>query len=176
MLKSILAITGKPGLFKLITRGQNMLIVESLLDGKRMPTTIRDRVVSLADISMFTTDEDKPLSEVLTALKEKCNGEKCSFDAKKADNDQLRSFFREVLPNYDEERVYPSDIRKLVNWYNILIGAGINDFSIEENSEDAPQVEATEAKPIENRPKQQQVKTTKSAASQARTSVGAKKG
>lgn len=176
MLKSILAITGKTGLFKLVTRGQNMLIVESLLDGKRMPTTIRDRVVSLADISMFTTDEDKPLSDVLTSLKEKCGGEKCTFDAKKADNEQLRSFFREVLPTYDEDRVYPSDIRKLVNWYNILIGAGINDFTVEEDTEETAKVEATDNKPTEVRPKQQQVKTTKSAASQARTSVGAKKG
>ena len=176
MLKSILAITGKPGLFKLVSRGQNMLIVESLLDGKRMPTTIRDRVVSLADISMFTTDEDKPLSEVLTALKEKSGGEKCTFGAKKAVNGQLRTFFREVLPNYDEERVYPSDIRKLVNWYNILIGAGINDFTTQDETDETPKAAAQENKPSEQRPKQQQVKTTKSAASQARTSVGAKKG
>lgn len=134
MLKNILAITGKAGLFKLISRGNNMLIIESLEDGKRMPTYARDKIVSLADISMFTLGEDVPLRQVLENLKTKENAQPCSFDAKKADNNALRAFFKEVLPDYDQDRVYPSDIRKLIQWYNILIKAGITDFSEEEET------------------------------------------
>ncbi|MCM1034258.1 MAG: DUF5606 domain-containing protein [Paludibacter sp.] len=138
MLKNILAITGKPGLFKLVNRGNNMLIIESLLDGKRMPTYARDKIVSLADISMFTTGEDVPLRQVLESLKTKEGGEVCKLEVKKADNDTLRAFFAEVLPDFDRDRVYPSDIRKLVQWYNILIEAGITDFSeVEEDVEQA---------------------------------------
>ena len=108
-----------------------MLIVESLVDGKRMPTYARDKIVSLADVSMFTEDDDIALNEVLTKLGEKEGLKVASIDPKKADNDALRAFFAEVLPNYDRDRVYPSDIRKLVIWYNILIQAGITDFTVE---------------------------------------------
>ena len=135
MLKEILAITGKPGLFRLVSRGNNMLIVESLEDGKRMPTYARDKIVSLADISMFTTSDDKPLNEVLIALQTKQGGQSIEFDIKKVDNEQLRNFFAEVLPNFDRERVYPSDIRKLLTWYNMLLKAGITDFTEKEDEE-----------------------------------------
>lgn len=136
MLKNILAITGKPGLFKLVNRGTNMLIVESLIDGKRMPTYARDKIVSLGEISMFTTDEDVTLSEVLTNTGKKEGLKPVGFDPKKADNETLKTWFGEVLPNWDEDRVYPSDIRKLIQWYNILVNAGITDFTIEEEAED----------------------------------------
>ena len=136
MLREILAITGKPGLYKLVSRGNNMLIVESLVDGKRMPTYARDKIVALSDISMFTDSDDVPLSEVLTAAGKKENLQPVAFDAKKADNKQLQAWFDEVLPNWDRERVYPSDIRKLILWYNILIKAGITDFRIEEPEEE----------------------------------------
>jgi hypothetical protein len=136
MLREILAITGKPGLYKLVSRGNNMLIVESLVDGKRMPTYARDKVVALSDISMFTDSDDVALSEVLTAAGKKENLQPVAFDAKKADNKQLQAWFDEVLPNWDRERVYPSDIRKLILWYNILIKAGITDFRIEEPEEE----------------------------------------
>ncbi len=132
MLKNILAITGKPGLFKLISRGNNMLIVESLVDGKRLPTYARDKIVSLADVSMYTTGDDIPLSEVLTKLGAKEELKPVTMDLKKADNDALRVAFAEVLPDFDRDRVYPSDIRKLFSWYNILINAGITDFTVEE--------------------------------------------
>ena len=140
-MKNILAITGKPGLFKLVSRGNNMLIVESLLDGKRMPTYARDKIVSLADVSMFTTGDDIALSEVLTKVGEKEELKPASIDAKKADNAALRAWFTEVLPNWDEDRVYPSDIRKLIQWYNILINAGITDFSVEEETAAEEEVE-----------------------------------
>ena len=175
MLKDILSITGKPGLYKLVNRGNNMLIVESLLDGKRMPTYARDKIVSLGEISMYTMGEDIPLAEVLTKLGEKEGLKVASVDPKKADNDQLRDFFGEVLPDFDRDRVYPSDIRKLIQWYNILIHAGITDFSIDEEGEDVATIEEKKQETKKPAPKAQ-VKTQKAAASSARTGVGAKKG
>mgnify|MGYP000990773637 FL=1 len=131
MLKEILSVTGKPGLFKLVSQGKNMLIVESLIDGKRIPAYSRDKVVSLGDIAMFTETEEVPLSEVLEKLKTKENGQPASIDPK-ADNDTLRKFMAEVLPDYDRERVYPSDIRKLISWYNLLINNNITEFLAKE--------------------------------------------
>lgn len=186
MLKNILAITGKPGLYKLVSHGNNMLIVESLVDGKRMPTYGRDKVISLADVSMFTMDEDMPLNIVLTKLGEKENLKVASIDPKNADNDQLREFFGAFVPNFDRDRVYPSDIRKLIQWYNILINAGITDFAVEEETEstdaEAPKVEEKKAPAKKTttpkKPAAKQVKTTQKAAgkSAAKTGVGAKKG
>ena len=173
MLKNILSITGKPGLYKLVSQGNNMLIVESLIDGKRMPTYARDKIVSLGEISMYTMGEDIALSEVLTNLGKKEELKAVSFDPKKADNNQLHAFFAEVLPDYDRDRVYPSDIRKLIQWYNILIGAGITDFTAEEEGETIVEEKKQEVKKAA--PKQQ-VKTQKAAASSARTGVGSKKG
>ena len=174
MLRDILSITGKPGLYKLVSRGNNMLIVESLLDGKRVPTYARDKIVSLGEISMYTMGEDVSLSEVLTKLGEKEGWKVATIDPKKADNDQLRDFFGEVLPDFDRDRVYPSDIRKLIQWYNILINAGITDFSIEEAGEEVA-IEEKKQETKKPAPKAQ-VKTQKAAASSARTGVGAKKG
>jgi hypothetical protein len=174
MLRDILSITGKPGLYKLVSRGNNMLIVESLLDGKRVPTYARDKIVSLGEISMYTMGEDVSLSEVLTKLGEKEGLKLAAIDPKKADNDQLRDFFGEVLPDFDRDRVYPSDIRKLVQWYNVLINAGITDFSIDEEGEEVA-IEEKKQETKKPAPKAQ-VKTQKAAASSARTGVGAKKG
>lgn len=131
MLKEILSVTGKPGLFKLVSQGKNMLIVESLIDGKRIPAYSRDKVVSLGDIAMFTETEEVPLSEVLEKLKTKENGQPASIDPK-ADNDTLRKFMAEVLPDYDRDRVYPSDIRKLISWYNLLINNNITEYLAKE--------------------------------------------
>ena len=127
MLKDILSLTGKPGLFKLVSQGKNMLIVESLVDGKRIPAYTKDKVVSLGDIAIFTETAEVPLGEVLEAVKVKENGAASSVDPK-ADNEKLRKYMEEILPEYDRDRVYPSDIRKLINWYNILIKAQITDF------------------------------------------------
>ena len=132
MLREILAITGKPGLYKLVSRGNNMLIVESLVDGKRMPTYARDKIVALSDVSMFTDADDIALSEVLTNAGKKEGLKPVAFDPKKVDNKALQAWFDEVLPNWDRDRVYPSDIRKLIQWYNILINAGITDFTVKD--------------------------------------------
>ena len=135
MLKEILSVTGKPGLFKLVSQGKNMLIVESLLDGKRIPAYTKDKVVSLGDIAIFTENAEVPLGQVLESVKAKENGGVCSIDTK-ADTEKLRNYMTEVLPDYDRERVYPSDIRKMINWYNLLIHANITDF-VEETKEEA---------------------------------------
>ncbi len=136
MLKNILAITGKPGLYRLVNRGTNMLIVESLLDGKRMPTYARDKIISLADVSMYTTGDDIELWKVLEAACKKEDGKPCAIDAKKADNKVVLAWFDEVLPDWDRDRVYPTDVRKLISWYNILINAGITTFKPEEDNEE----------------------------------------
>ena len=142
MLRTILSISGKPGLYKLTSRAKNMLIVESLIDKKKIPAHAEDKVISLGDIAIYTEDGETPLHEVLTSVKEKENGEVASINPTKASTDELRAYFAEVLPNFDRDRVYPSDIRKLLNWYNILIKAGINEFTPAE--EQAAEAEGTE--------------------------------
>lgn len=129
MLKTILSISGKPGLYKLVSQAKNMLIVETIAaDKKRMPAYAKDKIISLADIAMYTNDAEVPLAEVLEALKEKENGAVASIDVKKASSEELRTFMAEILPDFDRDRVYPSDIKKLVSWYNILITNGITEF------------------------------------------------
>lgn len=141
MLKTILSISGKPGLYQLVSHGKNMLIIESLVDKKRIPAYAKDKVISLGDIAIYTENAEVPLHEVLTTLKEKQNGEK--VDTKKISSypDELRKFFAEILPDFDRDRVYPSDIKKLISWYNILIEAGITDFT--PKKEEAPEAEET---------------------------------
>jgi len=130
MLETILAIAGKPGLYKLVSRGNRNLIVESIDDKhQRFPAFTTDRVISLADIAMYTDEEEIPLADVLTNLKTKEKGAVCSLDYKKASKDQLFDYFADVLPSFDRDRVHPSDIKKLLQWYNILITAGLDDFS-----------------------------------------------
>lgn len=146
MLRTILAITGKPGLYKIVSHGNRMLLVEDLKTGKRNPVHTRDKVVSLGDIAMYTEGEDKPLSEILDLVYAHQNGEK--IDVKSLDNDGLRSLFAEILPDYDRDRVYPSDIKKLFTWYNILLDAGYTKFTEEKTEEEAPE----EASPEEETP------------------------
>ena len=138
MKETILAISGKPGLYKLVTRGKNNLIVEALdATHRRQPAFATDRITSLSDIAMFTDDEDVPLTDVLESMKTLENAQKASIDVKKASGDDLREYFAKILPNFDRERVHNSDIKKLVQWYNILIENGINDFKEEEKEEKA---------------------------------------
>lgn len=145
MLKTILSISGKPGLFKLVSQGKNMLIVESLVDNKRVPAYAKDKVISLGDIAIYTEETEVPLHEVLTAVKEKENGGKVSLNLN-CKVDELRNYFAEVLPTFDRDRVYPSDIKKLLSWYNILIGAGITEFTTEEGkNEETESIEETVA-------------------------------
>ena len=132
MQQTILAIAGKPGLFKLISRGKSNLIVEALAaTHRRQPAFGTDRITSLADIAMYTETDDVPLMDVLESLKTLEDGKKASIDIKKASNDELRDYFAKVLPAFDRERVHNSDIKKLIQWYNILVENGITDFKEE---------------------------------------------
>jgi len=132
MQQTILSIAGKPGLYKLISRGKNSLIVESLdAEHRRVPAFATDRITSLADIAMFTDTEDIPLMDVMDSLKKLECGKKSAIDYKKAGGDELQEYFAKVLPNFDRERVHSSDIKKLIQWYNILVENGITDFKEE---------------------------------------------
>lgn len=161
MLKTILSISGKPGLFKLISQAKNMLIVESLQTGKRQPAYAHEKIISLGDIAIFTDEEDSTLSEVLNAIKEKENGAKVILDIKKADNETLRAYLAEVLPNFDRERVYPTDIKKLISWYNLLVETGNTDFVEEEKPQKDADVENTAATDDSVNEKEEKPKTKK---------------
>ena len=129
MQQTVLAIAGKPGLYKLVTRGNNNLIVEALdATHRRMPAFATDRITSLGDIAMYTETDDVPLTDVLENLKNLEGGKKASINEKKASSAELREYFSKVLPEWDQDRVKDSHIKKLISWYNILIEAGINDF------------------------------------------------
>ena len=134
MLNTILAIAGKPGLYKLISQAKNMLIVETVsADKKRMPIYASDKVISLGDIAMYTDKDEVPLTTVLEAIKVKENGGVTAIDYKKASAEELAEFMAAVLPDYDRDRVHNSDIKKLIQWYNILIATG--ELVSEENSD-----------------------------------------
>ncbi len=147
MIRTILSIAGKPGLYKLVSSGRNMLIVESLVNGKRIPAYSHDKVISLGDIAIYTMGEDKPLAEVFELVKEKNGGQ--PVDLKQFKNDtEMREYFATILPDFDNDRVYNTDIRKLFQWYNMLLAAGITEFVAKEAAqvEEAAEAENTEAK------------------------------
>lgn len=140
MIEKILSIAGKPGLYKLVNRGNRNLIVETLdSKHKRMPAFASDRVIALSDIAMFTDSDEVPLRRVLLTIREKYEGKVLPEELKKADKDALFEWMGEILPNFDRERVYPSDVKKLISWYNILIEGGVVDFEEPSNTaEEAP--------------------------------------
>lgn len=140
MLKRILSIAGRPGLFRLVNQGKNMLIVESLANGKRTPAYAHDKVVSLGDISIYTNEGDVPLTEVLETIRVKNDSKPVDVKALGSDA-AIRAYFQEILPEFDQERVYTNDIKKLFSWYNQLIAAGVTEFKDEEIAQD----EAAEA-------------------------------
>lgn len=143
MLKTILSVSGKPGLYKMISQGKNMLIAESLIDQKRMPVYARDKAISLGDIAIYTDEEEEPLHKVLTRIKKKEEGKQVALNLSAAKPEELRSYLASVLPAFDRERVYPSDIKKLLGWYNLLIASDITDFTPAEKEP----AEATEESP-----------------------------
>lgn len=146
-LSKIVSISGKSGLYVVKSQAIGRLIVESVLDGKCSPAFARDRMSSLEEISIFSTDEDRPLKDVFKMIHEKM-GDKVDFDYKKASNDQLREKFAFVMPDYDEEAVYPSDMRKVFAWYQMLVDKNLLDFTEEEAQPDAETEDSAEA-PIE---------------------------
>ncbi|MBL7905546.1 MAG: DUF5606 domain-containing protein [Bacteroidales bacterium] len=139
-LKEIMAIGGKPGLYKMVAQAKNGIIIESILDQKRTQAFAHDKISSLEEISVFTDTEDKPLKEVLRSFYEKLEG-KQTPDFKN-DSNKLKAFFGEMLPDYDKERVYTSHMQKIISWYNLLIQHNLLDFSEnDESSGEAPQEE-----------------------------------
>lgn len=145
MLKSILAISGKPGLYKLVSRGNKSLIVETVdTKKKRMPAFGADKVVSLADISIYTDDDSEvSLASVFESIKNNYEGKVVEISPKKGTQEEIVEFFAKALPNYDQDRVRLSDMRKVLAWYNLLIEYGITEFVSPEPEAEAE--EATEA-------------------------------
>ena len=132
-LSKILSVTGKGGLFKLLSHNKSSFIVESLTDGKRFPVFPNDGVATLDNISIFTEDDDVPLQSVLLSIYKKENGEQCAVNVN--DGNALKAYFAEILPNYDRERVYVSNMKKVVMWYNQLVEKQLIDDKEEEKTE-----------------------------------------
>jgi len=134
-LKEIISITGRPGLFKVVAQGKNNVIVESIVDKKRFPAYATDRISTLGDISIYTTDEDVKLTDLLASFHDHYEGKACP--SHKEELTVLEGLLEKILPNYDKERVYKSDLRKIFQWYNILIKAGIKIKEIAEKTEES---------------------------------------
>ncbi len=135
MIKGIISITGKPGLYKLVSRGKNSLIVESLQTAKRMPTYPHEKVISLADITMYSDNGDVPLPDVFQKIYDLTEGKPVEGKRIHREND-MRDFFAKILPDFDRERVHNSDLQKLFSWYNQLIASGVTEFKDNELAED----------------------------------------
>ena len=142
-LSKIVSISGKPGLYQIKSQAIGRIIVESVVDGKCIPAFAHDRMSSLEEISIFSTDEDRPLKDVFKMIHEKM-GDKVDFDYKKASNDELREKFAFVMPDYDEEAVYPSDMKKVFAWYQMLMDKNLLDFTEEEAQPEAEAETPTE--------------------------------
>ncbi len=135
-LEKILSVAGKPGLYQLITQTRSGFVAESLLDGKKISVGLRSNVSVLSEIAIYTLDEELPLREVFLNIQVKEKGAKTSI-SHKAEKIKLEEYFFEVLPNYDEDRVYASDIKKIIQWYNILVDKNMADFSEDSAGNDA---------------------------------------
>ena len=138
MLSNIISVAGRSGLYKLISSNKTLHIAESLTDGKRIPVYLQEKIVTLSDVSIYTESGDTSLRQVLMSMKEKENGSRIALGAKSS-NDEVFAYMKEILPDYDTEKVYASDIKKLISWYNILI-----DTNIDLEEEEQPTEEATE--------------------------------
>lgn len=134
-LSKIISISGRPGLFQIINQTRGGVLAESLLDGKKLSIGQTQRVSTLADISIYLEDGDEPLGNIFCEIFKNTDANPIEVDVK--DTEALRDFLREILPNYDQDRVYASDIKKLVKWYNLLLKAGLIDLENEEDTEEA---------------------------------------
>lgn len=172
-LSGIIAISGKPGLFKVIAQAKNSIIVESLVDNKRIPAYATDRISALEDISIYTYSEDKPLKEIYRSIFEKEKGGECP--SHKDSLDKLTKYLLEVLPDYDAERVYSSDIKKLFQWYNLLHKSGNLILSEVEEEVPAKKEKATKAPKEEGEKPKKKVAAT-SAAKKKPAATAAPKG
>ncbi|MEE1177658.1 MAG: DUF5606 domain-containing protein [Paludibacteraceae bacterium] len=135
MLRRILSIAGRPGLFKLASQGKNMLIVEEVASGKKTPAYATEKIISLNDIAIYTDEGEVSLASVFDSIKKKENGAATSVKPSN-DAEQMRAYFGDVLPNFDRSRVHVSDIKKIMVWYNLLVGANMTDFVKEAKAEE----------------------------------------
>lgn len=133
-LTEILSISGKPGLYKMLSHTKTGMLVESMADKKRFPVFAHEKVSSLEEISIFTLDDDVPLKDIFKKIHEMLEGDKAL--SHKSSGEELKDFFDDVLPDYDKERVYVSDIKKVIQWYNVLHEMELLDFTGEEESKD----------------------------------------
>jgi hypothetical protein len=131
----IISVTGKPGLFQVISQSKSAIIVESLLDKKRVAINATQNVSLLENIAIYTYEEDMPLLNVFKAIAEKTTGKEAI--SHKENDKNLISFFADAMPNYDAERVYVSNIKKVIQWFNILVNAGMDFTAIEEKKQEA---------------------------------------
>lgn len=132
-LEKIISVGGKPGLYEVLTQTRTGVLAASLIDGKRITVSARENVSLLSEIAIYTLTEEMPLGEVFQKIFDHLSG--ASALSHKSSKDELEVFFFDVLPEYDEDRVYASDIKKVVQWYNLLIGKGVTDFSTQDESE-----------------------------------------
>ena len=144
MLKKILSISGKPGLYKLISYGKNIIIVEGLADKKRMPAYSYNKIISLGDIAIYTTDEEVPLADVMETIYKNNDGKILDKKELTKNATALHEFFTSVLPNYDTDRVYDTDIKKVIAWYNLLVEAGFTSFKSEESKDGEEKADDTD--------------------------------
>jgi hypothetical protein len=150
-LSKILSIAGKPGLFKLVGESKNGIVVESLTDGKRVPAFSHERISSLKEISIYTNDEDMPLYDIFKNLFEKLN-ERPVENPKKLSSKDLKALFADVVPDYDEDAVYASDMKKVFTWYNQLLEKEILDFTeVDENATEEETSEETKSEEKESK-------------------------
>jgi hypothetical protein len=168
-LNGIISITGQPGLFKIVAQSKNGIIVEGLSDKKRTNVYSSTKVSTLGDISMFTTGEDKPIAEIMTAIFEKEKGGPAIDN--KADDKAVEKYFADVLPDYDKERVYVSNMRKLFAWYNALQSTG----NLKEKDESAEESQDDKAKALKADEKSQSKKSMSKDTARPKTSAGVKK-
>lgn len=132
MLKEILSISGRPGLFKLLSAGKNNFVVESLVDKRRMPVHTSDRVVSLKEISIYTSEGDLLLGDLLDLIYSQNEGKEVDLSTFGKEKQSYFDYFSEVLPSFDRERVHANEIKKILTWYNILVASGLNKFANKE--------------------------------------------
>ena len=161
MLKTILSVSGKSGLYKMISQGKNLQIIESLTDKKRFPVYTNDKTIFLDHVEIYTNDDRVPLYTVLNSIKEKENLKLITWDFSKATPEELRTYMGVVLPDFDRGRVYPTDIKRLLNWYNILVEAGFQDFSPEEETEGQKEKNESEGEDEAKKPKEEIKKEAK---------------
>jgi hypothetical protein len=171
MLKTILSVSGRSGLFKMVSQGKGLTIIESLVEKKRIPVyPARDKVIALGDISVYTNEAEVPLYEILNRVKAKENGQPVTLELVNGKPDTLRAYMAEVFPEFDRSRVYPTDIKHILSWYNLRLSVGLTE--VDPKMEEAEKVETEES--VEPKEESKKIPKTAKAATAKKASVTAK--